>query len=253
MNIWTNLRPRLRLLQTALTKRFIYADVVEMATNYGNLPVTDVEGNLDPVDMLWRLSKIPSEHRLDFSALSPTNMLTGPADRQEWSSEKNAAEFIGRLTAVMNAQTVFEIGCFIGYTTTHVATALHARGDAGRTHIVDCEQSYLDTTMANLRRLGLDHLTTAHLGSACDPAVLEALPRKADLIFIDTTHTYDDTRAEIIAYKDRLNPGGCLALHDSVRFPGVRRAIREVNDVFDICTFATERGNGLSVLVPRDS
>jgi len=56
---------------------------------------------------------------------------------------------------------------------------------------------------------------------------------------------------EIDQYARRLAPGGCLALHDSIRWGGVRRAVREAADRFHTLTFATDDGNGLTVLRPR--
>lgn len=251
MSISSNLSVRLHLLRTALTKRFIYTDIVDLACAYGNLPVEDVIGDLEPIAMLRQVGGLATHAWPDFSAIKPDSMIGGPAHRQDWSSERNAAEFVGRLAAVMEARVVIELGCFIGYTSLHIATALRTQATAGHLHYVDCADEYLATTGDNLRRLSLDAWATPHRGTSCDPALLTKLPRQADLVFIDTTHGYEDTRDEIATYGPRLTPGGCLALHDSIRFPGVRRAIAEVRDRFRICTFATERGNGLSVLLPQ--
>jgi predicted O-methyltransferase YrrM len=251
VSVSSNLRTRMKLMRAALTKRFIYPDVVEVALGLGDLPVEDVAADLDPIELLWRVEAPGPTVRPDFSRILISEMLGAPADRADWSSERCSAEFLGRLAAVMQAQTVIEVGCFIGYTTAHLTTALRNVARGGRVHFVDCEKPYLETTYANLQRLGLADLGTAHLGTACDTSLLAALPDQADLIFIDTTHSYEDTLAEIATYAPRLSARGCLALHDSIRFPGVRRAMSEVRDQFQICTFATERGNGLSVLVPR--
>lgn len=251
MSLSSNLRIRLRLLRAVLTKRFIYPDVTDVALAFGNLPVPDVAGDLEPIDLLGRVGGLDARPWPDFSALRQDAMIGGPTERQNWSSERNAAEFIGRFTAALEAGVVIELGCFIGYTSAHIATALRAQPRPGHLHYVDCADDYLAATAANLKRFGLEGLATPHRGTSCDPTVLAELPAAADLIFIDTTHGYDDTRAEIAAYGPRLSSRGCLALHDSIRFPGVRRAVSEVSDRFRICTFATERGNGLSVLLPR--
>ena len=251
MSLSSNLRIRMRLLRAVLTKRFIYPDVVDVALTFGNLPVPDVAGDLEPIDLLHHVGGLDSRAWPDFSALRPDAMVGGPTDRENWSSERNAAEFIGRFTAALQAGVVIELGCFIGYTSAHIATALRSQRQPGHLHYVDCADDCLVATAANLKRFGLESLATPHRGTSCDPAVLAELPSAADLIFIDTTHAYEDTRVEIATHAPRLSSRGCLALHDSIRFPGVRRAIAEVRDRFRICTFATERGNGLSVLVPR--
>jgi predicted O-methyltransferase YrrM len=81
--------------------------------------------------------------------------------------------------------------------------------------------------------------------------VLAALPPQADLIFLDTSHAYPDTLEEVLAYAPRLAPGGCLVMHDSISIAGVRRSLEELPDRFRRLTFATERGNGVTVLQHR--
>lgn len=50
--------------------------------------------------------------------------------------------------------------------------------------------------------------------------VLRALPDKADVVFIDTSHDHDQTLAELYVYRDRVKPGGLILLHDTeVRHP----------------------------------
>ncbi len=251
MKFLSNLGIRAHLIRTAVTKRFIYDDVVALALSSGPLPVDDVAANLEPIALLQRLRGTHAFIAPDFSALSPEAMLSNPAAPKIWSSERNAAEFVGRLAALLRAQTVCEIGCFIGYTTGHIASALRSVGAGGHLHYVDLDPVHLETATANLARLGLASFGTPHCGASHDPATLSALPAQIDLAFIDTTHSYEDTVAEIAAYGPRLTARGCLVLHDSIRFPGVRQAIAEARGSFDAFTFATERGNGVTVLTHR--
>lgn len=46
-------------------------------------------------------------------------------------------------------------------------------------------------------------------------AVLLQMPQKADVIFIDTLHTYEHVMKELEHYIPRLNPGGVALLHDT--------------------------------------
>jgi predicted O-methyltransferase YrrM len=85
-------------------------------------------------------------------------------------------------------------------------------------------------------------------GLSLDSKVLSILPTKIDLLFIDTSHEYKDTLDEITAYLPRLVPGGMIALHDSISQDGVRRAIFDRWPDFETLTFATEFGNGMTVL-----
>jgi predicted O-methyltransferase YrrM len=75
-------------------------------------------------------------------------------------------------------------------------------------------------------------------GDDLSPEVLVQLPRLADIVFIDTSHTYDHTRNELAVYEHRVRSGGCIVLHDvdvksfpehTTRQPPfpVRRAVEE--------------------------
>jgi predicted O-methyltransferase YrrM len=100
----------------------------------------------------------------------------------------------------------------------------------------------------NLRRHGLAGRVAFVEGFSLDAPVLAALPRAIDLLFIDTSHEYGPTLAEIETYLPRLAPGGLVALHDSISQDGVRRAMLERWPDFETLTFATEAGNGVTVL-----
>lgn len=53
-----------------------------------------------------------------------------------------------------------------------------------------------------------------------------------DFVFIDSDHTYEGTRAAILAFLPKMKSGGVLAGHDCetvhATFPGVLQAVREV-------------------------
>lgn len=40
-------------------------------------------------------------------------------------------------------------------------------------------------------------------------------PNKVDILFIDTSHTYDHTRRELDVYASHVKPGGVILLHDT--------------------------------------
>lgn len=51
-------------------------------------------------------------------------------------------------------------------------------------------------------------------GNDLAPEIFTALP-EADIVFIDTSHTYRQTLAELHAYRWKVRPGGLLVLHDT--------------------------------------
>lgn len=65
-------------------------------------------------------------------------------------------------------------------------------------------------------------------GDSADPAIVNCQPPEIDVLFIDTSHDYAQTLAELWAYVPRLTPGGTALLHDtkgSYDDFGVRRAL----------------------------
>lgn len=60
-----------------------------------------------------------------------------------------------------------------------------------------------------------------------DLAVVDRAP-SCDLLFIDTSHEYEHTAAELAAYTPLVRAGGCVVLHDTNdQWPGVQRALFE--------------------------
>lgn len=53
------------------------------------------------------------------------------------------------------------------------------------------------------------------IGNDLDPAVLSRLPDSVDVLFIDTSHAYDHTLAELHTYVPRVKPGGVVLCHDT--------------------------------------
>lgn len=53
------------------------------------------------------------------------------------------------------------------------------------------------------------------LGDGTDRNVLDALPKKVDLVFLDTNHVYEETLVELDLYYTRVRKGGRIMLHDT--------------------------------------
>ena len=52
-------------------------------------------------------------------------------------------------------------------------------------------------------------------GDDMDPAVQALLPAEVDVWFLDTSHEYEHTLAELRAYMPRVVPGGVALFHDT--------------------------------------
>lgn len=63
--------------------------------------------------------------------------------------------------------------------------------------------------------LPYDHWTFL-LGDDLDPNIVRQLPDSADVVFIDTSHSYEDTLSELNVYRWKVRPGGKIVLHDTM-------------------------------------
>jgi predicted O-methyltransferase YrrM len=248
--IRSNLQPRIRLLLTAFLRRYIWSDISAMAREH--CTYHDVAGDVDPLSFahaVFGTSESIVSAPTDFSKkLGSASSFVPAGAAESFTSEPSVGRFLGQLVFYRKPAVVVELGCFVGWASAHLAMALQTNGH-GKLYCVDCDEKNLHTTRGNLKRLGLERVAITLLGKSTEPALIERLPNKIDILFIDTSHTYSDTLDELLLYSSRMDETGCIVLHDSISFPGVRRAIAEVSGKFRILTFATESGNGVSVLL----
>ena len=76
------------------------------------------------------------------------------------------------------------------------------------------------------------------------------IPAAIDFLFVDTSHLYAPTLAELRKYSAYLRPGAWIALHDYVSFPGVNQAVRDFvkSAAFPVRFYAFMHQNGLALL-----
>lgn len=112
------------------------------------------------------------------------------------------------LVLELQAQTVIELGVRSGNSTVAWLAALAQTG--GHLWSVDIARPPL-----GLRGLAGTERWTFLRGPDTSTEVLDQLPGEADIVFIDTDHTYGLTYAEMQAYLPRVRPGGRMVLHDT--------------------------------------
>lgn len=54
-----------------------------------------------------------------------------------------------------------------------------------------------------------------------------------DLVFIDADHSYTGCKKDILAYREKVLPGGIFSGHD-IDFPGVNQAVNELVEGFKV-------------------
>ena len=104
------------------------------------------------------------------------------------------------------AQTILELGVRSGNST----AAFLAGIEAGDGHLTS-----VDILAPQVPAEWFEHHRwTFILGSDLDEFVEAGTPDEVDLLFIDTTHTFRQTQAELDLYGGRVRSGGVILLHD---------------------------------------
>ncbi len=126
-----------------------------------------------------------------------------------------APHYITLIRAARDCQTIIEWGVRGGVSTWAFLEGLPADGKLYSVDINDCVVP---------RRVSQDPRWTFIVGDDLDTEVWAQLPDTADLVFIDTSHTYEQTVAEL-AIAPEWEPKSII-LHD-VNQPQVRKAVDE--------------------------
>jgi predicted O-methyltransferase YrrM len=129
------------------------------------------------------------------------------------------------LVTGMQAKTVIELGVNTGESTVALLEAVAATD--GILTSVDVQD--LPQTRPMLESYGLTGRWQFHM---MDDITFgrEIWPKEklADLIFVDTSHQYAQTKREIEVFEPILRPGGIMVFHDTVSFyDGVQKPINE--------------------------
>jgi predicted O-methyltransferase YrrM len=172
-------------------------------------------------------------------------MTTVTAD-QAWQAVAGVAGWMtrGQSDALFEAAAgcppeglIVEIGSFQGRSTVVLALAApssarivaidpHAGNDRGPQEFEGYAAEAADDHarfLANLAAADVADRVT-HVRSFSD-AALGDVPGAIDVLYIDGAHRYAPARADIVAWGNRVSPGGALLIHDSFSSIGVTLAI----------------------------
>ncbi len=111
---------------------------------------------------------------------------------------------------------------------------------------VDFDQKNLDMCQKTLQEFGLDKYVKLVLSDSVE-FLRNSQKNYYDCIFIDTSHTFEHTVAEIEEATERFDPGGYIFLHDT-RQQGVANALEyflQKNPMYIRTEFNTPAGLGL--------
>ena len=123
------------------------------------------------------------------------------------------------LTRELNLKRVLELGVCEGKSTIAFLQAIKEIG--GHVTSIDIEDCPIAREKVHDEKSG-------HLWNFIKEDDIEIeWNQPIDHLFIDTSHTYDHTVLELRKFAPFIVPGGLITLHDTVSFPGVRKAVTE--------------------------
>lgn len=150
------------------------------------------------------------------------------------------------LVTSMKAQVVIELGVNTGESTVALLEAVAATG--GKLYSVDIIPR--PRTEAMLKSYGLTGPWEFTVANDLDYVKTWPKDRFADMVFVDTSHEYQQTKAEIELYEPILRPGGIMVFHDTVSFYyGVQKPINEFRKIHRSWPYENRTHcNGLGIL-----
>jgi predicted O-methyltransferase YrrM len=127
-----------------------------------------------------------------------------------WTDIQDHLPFLYDTVRAYNSPDVVELGTRSGESTSAFLAALEA-GGGGHLYSVDIDEPQVPAEWFT------SSLWTFHQGD--DLALADVLPPQFDVLFIDTSHTYEQTFAELQTFVPRVAVGGVVLLHDTQWLP----------------------------------
>jgi len=147
-----------------------------------------------------------------------------------------------------------EVGAFLGKSTSFMAVEISNSRKDIRFDVVDTWDGSLEhqqgaeherttvlegTLFDNFKR---NMKPVAHIIAPVRAPSLEAAnrydDRSLDFVFLDAAHDYENVKADIVAWRPKVKPGGYLGGHDyQLLFPGVMKAVQEEFPQFETSRF----------------
>lgn len=159
--------------------------------------------------ILWCLNCLIPRERLDENADGNIQRIREKARTRTDISDH--LETLYRLVIQHHCQLVMELGVRTGDSSTAFERAVRKTG--GWLISVDIDDTTFHSDYDRWRFVRSDDIDFARDFSAF--AGREGCPQQVDLLFVDTTHEYEQTVAELDAWMPLLSPSGLLVLHDT--------------------------------------
>lgn len=135
-----------------------------------------------------------------------------------WSDIQEYMPFLYEQARSRPGVRILELGARRGNSTlAFLAGAAESGG-----HVWSCDIDNVLAYRDGIGPFGMSPRWTFTCGDDMDPSVQSLLPAQADILFLDTSHEYEHTLAELRAYMPRVAPGGVALFHDThlMNWPG---------------------------------
>ena len=128
-----------------------------------------------------------------------------------WSDIQEYMPFLYEAARSRPGARILELGARRGNSTlAFLAGAAESGG-----HVWSCDVENVLRYRDGIGPFAASPRWTFTCGDDMDPGVQAALPAEVDIWFLDTSHEYDHTLAELRAYMPRVAPGGVALFHDT--------------------------------------
>jgi predicted O-methyltransferase YrrM len=159
----------------------------------------------------------------------------------------NGAEVFDRLIETVRPRLIVEVGTWMGHSAIHMSKSAARFEPGALTICVDTwlgssehyfndkhlgylalrngRPTFYDNFLSNVAFHGLqDRILPLSIASRAGFEILQQLNLKADLIYIDAGHGYDDVRGDLRDYRKLLSASGVI-FGDDYFYPPVKRAV----------------------------
>ena len=161
------------------------------------------------------------------------------------SSEPDVARMLYTLASLIQAKCIVEVGVFRGFTSRHLAEAMP---DNGELFLFDLSLDALKVADTSARGTGKSIKITSVCGYSTDIDMVAMVPNNLDLVYLDADHSEAGVRRELELWMPKVRVGGLIAVHDTIHYEGICRAVNEWTHKCDAMTVATSRCCGITVL-----
>ena len=126
-----------------------------------------------------------------------------------WIDTQGHLQFLHETVLKYKKPVVIELGVHVGNTTSALLSGVELSDGELWSCDIDDVTKKVPTTFTQSPRWRFFH------GDDVGEQILSQLPKQCDVLFIDTSHTYEHTLAELEAYIPRVKSDGVALLHDT--------------------------------------